>query len=946
MNFIFSTTILFLPFLSFPNFTHPFGNASLITDSRMKNVEINNHFMTARKDNWIKDSPYQIHTLFRKKFTLDFPLHKAELYITADDYFKMYLNGEYLTEGPTTGYPYAYPYYKVDITQNIQNGTNIIAIHTYYRGLVNRVCVSGDNRSGLIFKLIITGRDGQKMEIVSDSTWKCLPLDCFITTETTGYKTQFLENIDMQKYPKNWQSLNYDDTHWLSPEIGKMDYQFIELPAKPIEIHPIFPSKTGILPSGNLFFDFGREVVGYTRIKAKGEQGQKIIVYHGEELDEQGNVRWQMRANCNYKEEITLSGEEDITPFYEYRAFRYIELENAPKDVSVWVEERHYPFDTTKVLFFSADNELTQIWDICQLGVRLCSQEVFVDCPSREKGQYLGDAVITSRSFMWLTGDTSLTKKSLTDYYQSTKIDSGLTAVAPSGFIQELAEYSLQYPLMLWEYYRHSGDKEFLQVMATECLPGLLNYFAQFENEDALLHSTGAKPILIDWPKNLRDNFDYEFAQNKPNAVVNAFYYGAIIQTLEIQKELGIENPALKEKSEKIWKSYQKTFLDSEIKLYKDAPGSNHYSLHSNALPLFFGLVKDEEVKENVFTLIEQKGLSCGVYIASYVIEACFKEGNPELGWKLLTNDTEYSWKEMLRNDATSCLEVWKPTMKVNMSWCHAWSSCPIYILSEYVLGLKPAKPGWKEIYFSPAMIPNLPDMFFIKPLPNGGYCYMNVKNNQFNLTLPEHAHVIKDDSQNDRLIIQNSPSNNRPQDLSQEEKNLLTKYQWEEKVGSECGIWVSIKKQKLHVIQKNTIIWQTSCSTSMKGPGEIINSEKTPRGWLQIIEKIGDNAPWGQIFVNCKPAGMWDKNQNVDESLVLTRILRLDGLENGKNKGLTTEGEVVDTYQRYIYIHGTNKEKLIGTPASHGCVCLTNDDIIMLYNLVPLHAKVLITEE
>lgn len=912
----------------------------------MKNVEINNNFMTARKDNWIKDSPYQIHTLFRKKFTLDFPLDKAELHITADDYFKMYLNGKYIVEGPTTGYPYAYPFYKIDLTSHIQHGNNIIAIHTYYRGLVNRVCVSGDNRSGLIFRLIITGVDGQKMEIVSDPTWKCLPLDCFITTETTGYKTQFLENIDMQKYPKKWQSLNYDDTHWVSPEIGKCDYQFIELPAKPLEIKKVEPLKQAKLPSGNLFFDFGREVVGYTRIKTKGEKGQKMLVYHGEELDEQGNVRWQMRANCNYKEEIILSGEDDITPFFEYRAFRYIELENAPEETSVWVEERHYLFDTTKVLFYSADNEITKIWDICQLGVRLCSQEVFVDCPSREKGQYLGDAVITSRSFMWLTGDTSLTKKSLTDYYQSTKIDSGLTAVAPSGFIQEIAEYSLQYPLMLWEYYRHSGDKEFLQYIATECLPRILNYFAQFENEDTLLHSTGAKPILIDWPKNLRDNFDYEFAQHKPNSVVNAFYYGAIIQTLEIQKELGIENSALKEKSEKIWESYQKTFLDSEKKLYKDAPGSKHYSLHSNALPLFFGLVKDEEVKKNIFTFIEQKGLSCGVYIASYVIEACFKEGNPELGWKLLTNDTEYSWKEMLRNGATSCLEVWKPTMKVNMSWCHAWSSCPIYLLSEYVLGLKPAKPGWKEIHFAPAKINNLPDMFFIKPLPNGGYCSVNVKNNQYNYTVPENIPVTQNDPRAEKISIFKDLSHQNPTELPEEEKILLQQYRWQEEIGNTRGIWVSIKKQKLYVIEKNKIIWQAPCSTAIKGTGEKLGSEQTPRGWHQIVEKIGDNAPWGQIFRNREPAGIWDKSQITEESLVLTRILRLDGLENTKNKGLNTEGEIVDSYQRYIYIHGTNKENLIGTPASHGCTCLTNNDIIMLYNLVPLYTRVLITEE
>ncbi|MCA1902137.1 MAG: family 78 glycoside hydrolase catalytic domain [Candidatus Hydrogenedens sp.] len=754
MNFISLTPLILYLLLTFPPSVNPFGNAQIITDPRMKNSSHNNDFMTNRKDNWVKENPHQVHTLFRKKFIVENTPKSAEVYITADDHFKLYINGEYVLEGPTTGYPFAYPYFKYDIKQFIKTGPNIIAVHTYYRGLINRVCVSGDNRSGFIFRLTLTDTNNQKTEILSDTSWKCFPLNAFITTETTGYKTQFLENIDMQKYPKNWQSFTFDDTHWITPELSENDYIFADLPAKPLTIIPIHPIKNEVLSTGNILFDFGREVVGYTRIKTKGKKGEKMIVYHGEERDEKGNVRWQMRANCNYKEEIILSGDEDITPFFEYRAFRYIELENAPEEVSVWVEERHYPFDTTKVAFDSNDKELKNIWDICQLGVQLCSQEVFVDCPSREKGQYLGDAVITSRSFMWLTGDTSLTKKSLIDFYLSSKIDPGLLAVAPSGFIQEFAEYSLQYPLMLWEYYRHSGDKEFLKEIASKCLPNLLKYFAQCENEHGLLTSTGTKPILIDWPKNLRDNFDYDFALNKPNAVVNAFYYGAITKTIEIQKTIGIEDANLLEKAKKIEDSYQKTFLDPDKNLYKDAPESTHYSLHSNAIPLFFGLVKNEEVKRNIFSLIEQKGLSCGVYIASYVIEACFKENNPELGWKLLTNDTEYSWKEMLRNGATSCLEVWKPEMKINMSWCHAWSSCPIYLIAEYILGIKPSTPSWDEIALEPANINGLPDMQLKKPLPYGNSLQINKKGNQYTVLAPKEIKIITKPKQGQTIKV------------------------------------------------------------------------------------------------------------------------------------------------------------------------------------------------
>ncbi|HOK08995.1 MAG TPA: L,D-transpeptidase [Candidatus Hydrogenedens sp.] len=187
-------------------------------------------------------------------------------------------------------------------------------------------------------------------------------------------------------------------------------------------------------------------------------------------------------------------------------------------------------------------------------------------------------------------------------------------------------------------------------------------------------------------------------------------------------------------------------------------------------------------------------------------------------------------------------------------------------------------------------------------------------------------------------------PNNGTP--LSTEETNILNKHQWAQHIGENLGIWVSIKNQKLYVIKNNIIIWQTSCSTAIKGAGEKKDSHQTPRGWHQIVEKIGDHAPWGQIFRNRKPIGLWDKTQITEKSLILTRILRLDGLEEGKNKGVNNKDEIVDTYQRYIYIHGTNKEELIGTPSSHGCICLTNDDAITLYNIIPLHTKILITEE
>ncbi len=140
----------------------------------------------------------------------------------------------------------------------------------------------------------------------------------------------------------------------------------------------------------------------------------------------------------------------------------------------------------------------------------------------------------------------------------------------------------------------------------------------------------------------------------------------------------------------------------------------------------------------------------------------------------------------------------------------------------------------------------------------------------------------------------------------------------------------VSIEKQTLLVCTNDTIVERYNASTSRFGIGNRENSLKTPPGIHRIREKYGAGAPAGRVFRDRENTGEdWDHSQNGD-NLILTRILRLEGLEQGINKGAG-----VDSYERYIYIHGTGREDLIGTPLSHGCVCMRNHDIIRLFDMV-----------
>jgi hypothetical protein len=146
--------------------------------------------------------------------------------------------------------------------------------------------------------------------------------------------------------------------------------------------------------------------------------------------------------------------------------------------------------------------------------------------------------------------------------------------------------------------------------------------------------------------------------------------------------------------------------------------------------------------------------------------------------------------------------------------------------------------------------------------------------------------------------------------------------------------IRVFIQSQTMELWQDETLLKTYPVSTSKFGTGTEEGSFMTPLGHFLVCEKFGDHAPRLTTFQCRQPVGEWNPDELGEADLVVARILRLDGQDE----------ENANSYQRFIYIHGTNHEDLIGTPASQGCVRMKNDDVIELYELVPLNTAVQIT--
>lgn len=160
--------------------------------------------------------------------------------------------------------------------------------------------------------------------------------------------------------------------------------------------------------------------------------------------------------------------------------------------------------------------------------------------------------------------------------------------------------------------------------------------------------------------------------------------------------------------------------------------------------------------------------------------------------------------------------------------------------------------------------------------------------------------------------------------------------------------LWIEVDttRQLLIVKRGSREVRSYAVSTSARGVGEELDSLKTPRGLHRIAEKIGRGELPGTIFKSRKSVGrQWSRaSSNPAGDFILSRILTLEGLQEGINRGSNKEHRCVDSRRRCIYIHGTHEESKVGTPSSHGCIRMRNIDVIELFELIPLGTQLWIS--
>jgi hypothetical protein len=414
--------------------------------------------------------------------------------------------------------------------------------------------------------------------------------------------------------------------------------------------------------------------------------------------------------------------------------FRWVEIEGWPADTkpegSFFVRRSAFSSDWENDAshFQSSDETLNRIWELCKYSIKATTfAGVYVD-GDRERIPYEADAYLNQLSH-YATDDDILFARDSFDYL--IKYGTWPTEWAPHLVFMVKADWM------------RTGDKEWLAPRYEKLKKRIL---MERVGPDGLVTSNAAqikKGDIVDWPHTERDGFVF----TSTNSVVNAFHWKAVADMATLAAALGKtdEESAYRERYASTGAVFQKTFFNESTGLYRDGIGTDHSSIHSNFFPLAFGLVPFEK-RPGVLAFLKKSGMKCSVYAAQYLMEAMFDNGSDREALALMTAGGDRSWKHMVNSGTTITWEAWDQKYKPNQDWNHAWGAAPANLISTYVLGARPATPGWQVA----AISPRTGDLAFAKgkvPTPRGPILidWKNETGFALSLELPERMTAMVD---------------------------------------------------------------------------------------------------------------------------------------------------------------------------------------------------------
>lgn len=751
---------------------------------------------SVKKAKWIfasnpENDPTNLYTLYAKTFTLPAAPKTAKLLISADQAYRLYINGKYVSSGPARGYQISQPCDIFDAAKYLKEGKNRIAVRVYSPGKSSFGYRTEGQACALLFSLESDG----KPVLVSDRSWKARR-QSGLSRDTKPFSIQITgaqEQVDMAQESQDWFKEDFDDSKWggiysayaynampyysLEPRGTKMLKEDEVLPSKVIaEASGVSKSsdkfvrnisallldegvkhspasgeaesvKVGAIPSGKFksyVLDFGKTVVGMPILDVRGANGGEIIDIQFSERAENltPSIETFTHSRISLADRMICANGDNFWQFFHSMGFRYaiLRVRESSADnleISLKLRRSSYPLDGAEN--FSCSNDyVNKLWEACRNGQRVCALDAYVDTPWREQAMWWGDARVQSWNTFMLENDPSLLRRGIR-IMTGQKVPNGLLyGHAPTiAHTCILPDFNLVWILTLWDYYWQTGDISAFKEHK-DTADGILAYFDTMTDPNTGLVKFDQRYwLFLDWTNIQKDG--------QPT-VLNLWLLHALDRLSEMAKVAGMPEDAklYAQRASKLRAAAQKHLVGAEslvIDGLKDDGSPNpKTSIHAQVLGKLCNLDFDfEKAKEKIimpYLKGEKKPNDPSSYWAVYVLDLMIKEGHEKECYEFIKS----RWNEMAEYGSTF------ENFENSPSLSHAWSAHPLFLIPRILLGVRQEAPGWKKVSAKPNFFEKSARAKY--PTPQGeikaSYSAGPDGKPQYKLDLPDGIELVK----------------------------------------------------------------------------------------------------------------------------------------------------------------------------------------------------------
>ncbi|HSZ38102.1 MAG TPA: family 78 glycoside hydrolase catalytic domain [Acidimicrobiales bacterium] len=630
-------------------------------------------------------------------------VHRATAYVSAAHTYRLYVNGEALDAWPSFSYPDEQYTRAVDISRVIRSGgPNALGIlHRWYGGGQGRPT----SAPGLLCQVTMWYSDGRHVTYGTDGTWRELPGEWLPSPQRNSDGGDFVEWVDGRAHPQGWSEPGFDDSAWaratpLGPT-GTAPFTALYAQRTRIQEQHVFPVRVHMLPSGAVVADFGAVYAARPLVRfSGGDPGRTVTGRVGYLLDPDGQVSTlHGTQGTNLSFSYILGAGPQAFEGFTYFGFRYLQVDNPGPNLAtnpfVAIARHAAMPDIPMASFSSGDRMLDAVWKLTAHSCLYCSQEQFIDTPTREKGQFVWDAANESEGVMRAYGDQNLTWQGLRDVMRGQRRywpDGRVNAVYPNDDgARFFGTFTARYPEWLWRYYASTGDRA-TAILFYPSVSKVADWlWSARQAGDGLLYGladqSNGDPVY---------GYDLSVAADTASNVLAVNAFDRVSQLASVAGDTA---------GTSLWQGRAAELAAAVNATLRRADGvyidgllpngsqSSSASQEANALALAYGVVPAAD-STRVGAYVAGLGVHLGPNHGLELLRGLTAAGMPDAVVRTLTDRSVPGWAQIVAAGGTFTWEVWSPSDLIGDSMSHGWGSSALVAMQETLLGVSFRAPN------------------------------------------------------------------------------------------------------------------------------------------------------------------------------------------------------------------------------------------------------------